>query len=402
MRSPEATLRRFPWFAALSLVPLMVPVMVLFWEDNGLGTFDIYLLQAAFALATVLLEVPTGLVADRLGKRASLLSGQIAVAVGCLIYAVGTGFWSFLVAEVVLALGVSLLSGADAALLYDSLKRLGRQGEYAAIEGRAHSIRLVVFALGNVAGGLLGAWSLRATVWASAIGPILAIGVVYGFADAEDAPARSFREALRGYGALMRDALRFLAKHQLVRWIVVFQAVLTASATWLLWSYQPYMTLTGLPVWAFGLAFASYNLFAAACSRAADRLAAAVGHPGMLMLLGALQFLPPLLMGLVLGPASFLFVLGHQAVRGLSRPYLNGRVLAYTNADKRATVLSMASLTGRLLFTLTGPVVGLIGERGLPLSMVVQGGVLAGCFLALAAIYLRIPTKYHQVKAGVG
>jgi fucose permease len=126
MRSPETTLRLFPWFAALSLVPLMVPVMVLFWEDNGLDTFDIYVLQAAFALASVLLEVPTGLVADRLGKRASLLSGQIAVAVGCVIYALGTGFWSFLVAEVVLALGVSLLSGADAALLYDSLQRLGR------------------------------------------------------------------------------------------------------------------------------------------------------------------------------------------------------------------------------------------------------------------------------------
>jgi Major Facilitator Superfamily len=402
MRSPESTIRRFSLFAALSFVPLMMPVLVLFWEDNGLDTFDIYLLQAAFSLAMVLLEVPTGLVADQLGKRTSLLAGQLVLTSGFVLYGLGQGFWSFLLAEVVLALGLSLLSGADAALLYDSLKRLGRQGEYVRVEGRAHSVRLFMFALGNAAGGLLGAWSLRATLWASAVGPALAIFVVWGFADSLSAPARGFGEALRATGRLSLDALRFILKHQLVRWVVVFQAVLAASATWLLWTYQPYLSLTGVPVWAFGLAFAAYGLCAALCSRLAERVTAAFGDAHALVLLAVLQVLPPLCMGLFLGPLSFLFVLGHQAARGLSRPILNARILAFTNQDKRATVLSMASLAGRLLFTVTGPIVGWLSARDLLGSMRLQGMVLLGVFVGLAIVYRRIPEKYFQVKAGVG
>jgi iron complex transport system ATP-binding protein len=63
---------RYQAFAALSITPIMLPVIVLFWRENGLDLFDIFLLQAIFAVANVLLEVPTGMVADRLGKRTSL------------------------------------------------------------------------------------------------------------------------------------------------------------------------------------------------------------------------------------------------------------------------------------------------------------------------------------------
>lgn len=402
MGTPEGTIRRYPLFAGLSYAPFMIPVIVLFWEQNGLDTSDIFLLQSGFALAMVLLEVPTGLVADRIGKRASLLAGQIVVVLGSLIYALGTGFWSFLAAEVVLALGMALLSGADAALLYDSLKRLGREREFSAIEGRAHAIRLLVLAATHVIGGLIGARSPRATAWASLLSPSLAVFVVLGFADAEPPPARGLREALRGHLDLSREALRFLTRHRLVRWMVLFQAVITASATWGLWSYQPYLSLVGMPVWSFGLVFACYSLVAAAASRLADRVAAHFAGERMWLLLALLQALPPLGMGLFAGPWAWLFVLGHQAVRGIARPYVAGRILAYTQVDKRATVLSMTSLAGRLLFALTGPAVGWLGEQGLLRSLAVQGLALALVFTALGLLHRRLPEKYFHVKAGVG
>ena len=65
-------------YKLLSLVqflPFMLPVIVLFWQENGLDMFDVYILQGVFALFIVLLEVPTGMVADRIGKKTSLLWG---------------------------------------------------------------------------------------------------------------------------------------------------------------------------------------------------------------------------------------------------------------------------------------------------------------------------------------
>ncbi|MBM4365531.1 MAG: hypothetical protein FJ102_04905, partial [Deltaproteobacteria bacterium] len=124
---------------------------------------------------------------------------------------------------------------------------------------------------------------------------------------------------------------------------------------------------------------------------------------GVFLVLGALQALPPLLMAAVVMPLSPLFVLGHQAVRGLSRPIISSRVLAYTYADKRATVLSLGSLAGRLFFAFTGPIVGWVGARhGLPVSLGGQGLVLALIFALLAWEYARIPDKFRSVKASAG
>lgn len=374
----------------------MVPVLVLFWESCGLSVLDIYLLQAAFALSSAALEVPTGMVADRLGRRASLLSGQLIVGLGFLFYAASGGFWSFLVAEVIIALGAALLSGADAALLYDSLAALGREEEYTEQEGRARAVRLLSFALCNLLGGALAVWSLRATLWASAVGPLLALGVVASFADINP-PRRkgSAREELSAYRALLGGALRFVRKHRLVRWHLSLYAVLMGSASWLLWMYQPYMSLTGLPLWSFGVAFALYNLFAAGCSRLAGRFEQRLGPRGALVALGALHLLPLLLMATVVGPLSFLFVLGHQAVRGLFRPIITGQVLRHTYDDKRATVLSLATLGGRLFFALTAPVVGFFGDRlALTDAILLQGALLAGIFAFLAWRYVSIPEKY--------
>jgi hypothetical protein len=67
----EQNLRTYPLFAAVVHTPFFVPIVVLFWEDNGLDMFDIFLLQGLFAVA---MAVPTGVVADRVGKRSTVLS----------------------------------------------------------------------------------------------------------------------------------------------------------------------------------------------------------------------------------------------------------------------------------------------------------------------------------------
>ena len=146
----ERNLRLYPWFSALAFTPCFVPVVVLFWQANGLDLQAVFWLQGLFALAVVLLEVPTGMVADRLGKRTSLLCGELALLTGLGIYAMGTGFWTFLLAEVVLALGAALFSGADSALLYDTLKALDRVHEYSEREGRAKGWSLLTFAFANL------------------------------------------------------------------------------------------------------------------------------------------------------------------------------------------------------------------------------------------------------------
>ena len=162
------------------------------------------------------------------------------------------------------------------------------------------------------------------------------------------------------------------------------------------------MDFCGVPVWLFGFAFALFNLFSAFSSAKAASFDARFGKTGSIAAMMGLQTLPPLLMALIVKPASILFVLGHQAVRGLARPIISQRIMLYTHKDKRATVLSFASLAGRLFFAVTSPAIGLITRSaGLQTSLFAQGSVLAILSTLLLWRYRAIPKKYFRVKDAV-
>ncbi len=403
----ERNIRRYTLYQLVAFTPFFLPIIVLFWKENGLDPFDIYLLQGIFALATVILEVPTGMVADRLGKRTSLIAAGVLTTVGMAVYAMGRCFTVFLIAEIVMALGISLVSGADSALLYDTLRRLGRQEQYREVEGKARSYQMASFAVANVIGGLVGSLSYRAAMWLSVLGPVVGLVIATRFVEAGVAVAPraeddSAPRVERSYRALVSGSLRFVRRHRLVRWQIAFLAVLMGSGTWLLWLYQPYMKWSGLPVAAFGVAFAIFNLFAALASRLAHRFDQRLGRTGSLVALSALHVAPLPLMAFLVSPFSFLFILGHQAVRGIARVVISDRILRYTYADKRATVLSLAALCSRLFFAFTSPVIGLVArQRSMPENLLFQAVVLLSVLTGLLLAYRRIPEKYFTVKASV-
>ncbi len=396
----ERNLRLYRWYLPFSFSPFALPIIVLFWQRNGLDTFEMYLLQTIFSIAVVVMEVPTGMVADRLGKRLSLVIGSSICAVSWIFYSIANGFWTFVAAEITIALGIAFMSGADSAMLYDSLSRLGRAREFRSREGSARSLQMVSLGVCMLPGGFIGEYSQRLTLGLSAIGPFLAFLVALRMTEAGRSVRHpTFSDSLRSYGELMRAALKFVAKHRLVRWYILFGAALIASNRWLLWLYQPYMEQTGFPVWGFGVAFALFNFFAAGASRVAHRTLDRLGNGRMLALLAALDVLPMLGMALVHHPLGWLFVFGHQAIRGFSRPIFSDWILRYTFEDKRATVLSLASFAQHLIFAVTAPLIGWVGVRVAMSGTLYFQAALATLLLgALLVAYHRIPAKYFRPK----
>jgi len=403
----ERNLWRYKLYLAIMHTPLFLPIITLFWQENGLDLFDIFVLQGLFSIAIVILEVPTGMIADLIGKRTSLLMGTGILSIGMVVYALGSSFVVFLTAEVIFALGVALISGADSALLYDTLYALGRQNEYSTIEGRARSWQMVSFALSNVLGGLIGNYDYRATIWLSTLGPLIALWLALGFTEVQSAKREnekniSWKIAWKSYQNLFKDAWKFVRKHQLVRWYILLFSVLSGTGTWLLWLIQPYMKASPLPIWAFGIVFAIFNLSAAFFSRFAGKIQARLKDKSLAIMFFGLQSIPLFLLAWIFHPLGFLFILGQQAVRALARPIISQQVLAYTYKDKRATVLSFTSLGSRLFFALTAPIIGIISkETNLAFTLNTEGFLVLVFFVGLMAIHKFIPSKYFQLKASV-
>jgi len=395
----QKNLRLYRWFQILSITPFFLPVVVMLWQQKGLGFAEIYLLQSIFALSMVILEVPTGMIADRVGKKLSLTLGCFVLIFGYAGYGFGEGFRSFVVAEVLIALGQSFLSGADSALLFDTLKALGREGEYRKHESRSRSAQMLSFAVCLLLGGWIGSYSFRLTAFLSGVGPLLGLWIAWRMIEAAPIEPKGPREFWISQKSLLKSAGKFVAKHRFVRWQIAFRAVLLTSTSWLLWMYQPYMQQVGLPIWAFGVAFAGFNIFSAAMCHLSDGLASRLGRERTLVLLVGLSLLPLMFMGLILHPAGVLLILGHQAIRGIGRPLFSDWILQFTYADKRATVLSIASLTSSLFYAATAPLIGWIGSHhSLSQAFLWQAALLTGCFTMLLVFYVRIPAKYFEPK----
>ncbi len=119
----------------MSLFPMAI--ITIFWmQEIGLSMTEIFLLQAIFAGATGVLEFPSGFVADRIGYRTSLVLASAFTLAGWTVYLFSPGFWTIAVAHVVLGIGLSLISGTDSAILYESLVDTGEEKRFATWHGR--------------------------------------------------------------------------------------------------------------------------------------------------------------------------------------------------------------------------------------------------------------------------
>src|SRR5512133_580084 len=122
------------WFS------LVMPIIVPFYQENHLSIGGIMILKSVYSVVIVVLELPSGYFADVLGRKKMLVFGSFAGAFGFIVYAFTHSYAGFLVAEVALATGQAFISGADSAMLYDTLASARRQKEYTKYEGLNASV----------------------------------------------------------------------------------------------------------------------------------------------------------------------------------------------------------------------------------------------------------------------
>jgi len=122
--------RLFLAFRATTRSLLFAPYIFYFMTSvRGMTATEYGALQAIYYWAVMATEVPSGVVADRLGRRGTLAIGALVNGVGCWIFAVSHDFGTFAAGEVLFALGTALISGADSAMLFDSLAAEQREAE---------------------------------------------------------------------------------------------------------------------------------------------------------------------------------------------------------------------------------------------------------------------------------
>jgi MFS family permease len=234
-------------------------INTIFLLDAGLNNLEAFAANAFFTAGMVIFEVPTGIVADTVGRRASYLLGTITLTATTLLYVflwqIEGPFWAWAIVSIGLGLGFTFFSGAVEAWLVDALNATGFDGELEAVFGRGQVVTGVAMLTGSVAGGYIAqVWSLGAPFVLR--GVVLALMFVLAYFVMHDVgftPKRGegLMKEMRAVGG---DSLEYGWRVPAIKWLMVASFFAGGVGIYVFYALQPYLLeLYGDPE-AYGIA----------------------------------------------------------------------------------------------------------------------------------------------------
>ncbi len=345
-------------FLKMSLFPMAI--ITLFWKDHiGLSLTRILLLQGIYSVAMAIMEYPSGYLSDRIGYRAALSLASLLGIIGWSLYSFADSFALVLIAEIILGISFSFISGSDSALLYESLKASKEEQYYARHEGRMNGLGQIGEACGAIFAGLLYATApllpflIQVAVW------ILALLLTRTLTE----PQRQLKTPTSHFAEALQSTHYALLENRRLRYTILLNLILGMASFYPVWLIQPYMQDGAVPIAWFGPIWAVANLSVAISALASYHSHLKLGDRQMVLLFILLIVAGYLGLGLVGGVWGFLFYYLLTSMRGLRGPMLLNHAQREIPSANRAGILSLQSLVFRTSFVCTGPLVGRLADK---------------------------------------
>ena len=360
-RAFEANVGKSYVYRLLMDCSLTTPIWVLYLRDErGFSLAQITLMEVPLFLLITFAEIPTGAVADRFGRKFSLMLSSGIMALAVFVYGIATNYVVILISNLAWGLAFTFRSGADTALLYDSLKHAGREDDFSRINSR-------FWALGStamLAGLLLGAPIAAATSYTFAITVSAIIAAcALPVALVMHEPKHTLEHAREPYVRTLVSGVRNAWRNPPLRWIFVYSGIVTAGAVGpLLLFQQPWLAEHGIGTANLGLWQAPVQAAEILSALAAGWLLSGLGERGAFLALPVTLFL----CGIALAGIDHVWIavafVGMALVRGVHNPVLASYVNRRIDSRRRATVLSVQAVVANATLAGAWPLGGLVAD----------------------------------------
>ena len=340
-------LKAVKWFM------IVMPIIVLFFESKGLSLTQIMILQGTYSLFVALFEIPSGFFADIYGRKNSLVIGSIFLFLGYVIFSFFSGFNEFLFAEILLGIGGSLISGADSAILYDTLLEIKEEDKYTKIEGRTYAIGNFSEGIAGVLGGFLAMTSINMPVYIQTIVMFLSIPIAMTLVEPKSSYklAKSFNSII----TVVKDTFIYQRK---LRWYIVYSSSMGIATLSIAWFVQPFLMEIDTPIIYYGIIWAFLNFTAGITSYYSYLF----NKHNLLIYLSLIMITSLILLGFNISYFGLIFIILIYLLRGVITPKLRNLINMNSTSERRATVLSLRSFVIRISFAVIAPILGYISD----------------------------------------
>lgn len=341
--------------------------IVLFQQERGLDFTQMFLMETILSGAIWCAELPTGFLADRFGYARLILLGRALNLLGMILFTWAYGFWLFALSNVLGGLAIACVSGCESALLYSALapEQRGTQGSSAFVMLRSASS--AGFFIGLLTGSFVGAYSPTLAVSLSLLPLVLSLCAALRL----NTVALPDRDQQTQTNTAAREIVRLtwhtLRGQPLLVGLSLLSSTAFAFTNAIFWYNQPYFARAGIAIWLFGpltagaMALQFFLLF---------RLPIFQKRLGTGLLLTLSCLLPGLCYLLLSRTQATLptvgLVAGVITFSAWQQPVVDNELNRRIPDQSRATLLSTLSLSGAFLSILLNPLIGHLGDLGLP------------------------------------
>ena len=339
-------------------------VWVALLAARGFSLWEIGLAESVFHVVSLLCEVPSGMAADLLGRKKTLVSGGVCMVLQSLLMAFASDLFTICFAMGLNALAMTMFSGTSTALLYDSLKQEGCEAEYIQVSANGSQISMLANAIGSMASilnqflGYAGFYLLNAAFEGiSALANMLLAEPIV----TESQASREKHALPEQFRQLVRDSLHVLHTCPMAVKLIASSALISVPSYLTKMFLQQRLVELG---WPTELLFLPLLLGGLACV-AGTEIGRRVRYRSMRRLYTACALLCGVGTLLVGAAPAWGGILGMMLVQGVLEVYLLHESQKLNDAipsDQRATLISVDGMAYSLLMIPASPLVGAVGD----------------------------------------
>ena len=349
----EGNINKMYLLKAVKWFMIVMPIIVLFFEKHGLSLTQIMILQATYSFTVAILEIPSGFFADIYGRRLSLFYGSILTFIGYLIFSFFSGFNEFFIAEILLGIGGSLISGADSALIYDTLLQLKKDEDYTKVEGKNYGIGNVSEGIAGVIGGFLAITSLDLPVYIQTFVLFFSIPISYSLVEPES--SYKLAKSIKSIWLVVKET--FFEENKL-KWYIIYSSSMGIGTLSIAWFVQPFLIEIETPLFYYGIIWAGLNIITGTTSYYSYLFK----HKDLLIYISLIMVISFILLGYNISMYGLIFIVFIYLIRGIITPTLRNLININSTSERRATVLSLRSFIIRISFAIIAPILGYITD----------------------------------------
>ncbi len=365
------------------LIPAYV-IERLFWQGRGMSVKDVVYCEIIYALTIILLEVPSGILSDKFGRKKMIYLSSLFDAFEFILLFYAHSFPLFALTMLFTGTGAAFESGSRNALLYDSLLHHKNEDVYEKIQGRMSAANFCGLLLSAGSGSLLSSYvSLDINYIVSFLSKT---AVFFISLTLKEPPLLTKTEnSAKSFLKFAFEAVKIFREKPVLLSCTVTAAIIGGTVNYLDEFWQLLAEKWGVPVILFGALTIAMGIFRVPGEVFAYKLKNRMNLKTLLIAIILLSAVLYTLIYLVQNPFSIIFMALILLMSGISEPLISGCIHANTDSAHRATVESMSSLVLRLATMLIGLGFGFISDRFSIYTGFAYLAIIMLCFSVLSA-----------------